>query len=324
MYTAAAAHYEISPYLLASVHMQESRFSGQLVDPPAPAQGVASGVNSYGCCSGPMQFNMDAGVWEGHNQAFKPIASQRPATYPLHREKLPSCRGVPADQGCVYDDFDAIAGAAHKLAGDGADTSLTSDGTHDAVCAYIGACSEVDQCVANSPNQYCQVLPRAIRWERMGAEAATAETGGAIPASGGDLNWPSPAEFRSISSGFGMRWGRPHNGIDVPMPVGTPLGAAASGRVTLMCRNVTPCTGYGNFICLEHRPDLSTCYAHLSSFASGLRVGSTVARGDRIAYAGSTGASTGPHLHFEVRLGRYPDGDPVDPVPYLTGGDPRA
>ena len=172
MHVVAAEHYEVNPYLLASIHMQESRFSGLANVPPKPANGVASGLNDYGCCAGPMQFNM-SNTWEGHQAAFRPIAAARPSSYPLDRRELASCRGVPEDQGCVYDDFDAIAAAAHKLHEDGADLSLDSAGTHNAVCAYIGDCAEVDDCVPDSPNQYCQVLPRAREWERLGAANVT-------------------------------------------------------------------------------------------------------------------------------------------------------
>jgi hypothetical protein len=165
----------VNPYLLASIHMQESGFS---TNPT-----VASGVNAFGCCAGPMQFNVKAGTWDAHKFAFRPIADARPGSYPLDRRKggscglrpphkpsgmscqaYQSCKSVPAEVGCVYDDFDAIAGAAHKLRADGATESLYSDGTHDAVCAYIGSCSEVDNCTG-SVNQYCEVLTRAREWE---------------------------------------------------------------------------------------------------------------------------------------------------------------
>jgi hypothetical protein len=174
IYTLAAAHYEISPYLLASIHKQESGFSTNAT--------VGSGVNSYGCCAGPMQFNVRGGTWAVYMNGFRPVARQRPNAYPLDRRNaqscqgapgsLPcqayrSCRGVPANNGCVYDDFDAIAAAAMKLSHDGADEDLYSRGTHAAVCAYIGSCSEVDHCTG-SPNQDCEVLTRAREWELTG------------------------------------------------------------------------------------------------------------------------------------------------------------
>ncbi len=246
MYQAAADHYGVNTYLVASIHKQESHFSGTESNPPDPATGVASGVNSYGCCAGPMQFNLKSGTWNGHKLAFREIEDARPATYPQNRfnagacgaggggggdsrnvnlkrsptaayrpatgpasgacEAYRSCRGVADNEGCVYDDFDAIAAAAHKLKADGADKSLTSAGTHDAVCAYIGDCSEVDQCVAGSPNQYCQVLPRAIEWEQM---ALVASAGSAILSVSVRLTEPAqdfriPAKYMAAGHGSGL------------------------------------------------------------------------------------------------------------------------
>lgn len=158
MYVDAGAKFKVSPYLLASIHKQETGFS------TAPSS--KSGLNSFGCCGGPMQFKPS--TWRSHATAFLDIVDKRPSSYPLDRRSLPSCRGVTFVTGCMYDDFDAIAGAAHKLHADGATTDIKSDGTHDAVCAYIGACAEVDSCIEGSPNQYCQVIPRALEWERQG------------------------------------------------------------------------------------------------------------------------------------------------------------
>ncbi|MDW5597552.1 hypothetical protein VSS74_24595, partial [Conexibacter stalactiti] len=162
IYVTAADHYEVNPYVLAAIHNQESRFSTY--------PGVRSGWNSIDCCGGPMQFHRD--TWPGHRDAFRPIDDMRPSDYPLDRRQLPSCAFANTQAtGCIYDDFDAIAAAAHKLKGDGADDKVLSTGTHDAVCAYIGACSEVDQCNAGSINRYCEVIPNAVAWERAGAIA---------------------------------------------------------------------------------------------------------------------------------------------------------
>jgi hypothetical protein len=101
---------------------------------------------SGGCSAGP--------TWRSHWTAAKPIEDQRPDSYPLQRSSLPSCRPVPKDVGCVYDSFDAIAGAAHKLHADGADQSLTSDGTYRAVLAYNG-----------SPAYAHHVIDQAQKWQ---------------------------------------------------------------------------------------------------------------------------------------------------------------
>jgi murein DD-endopeptidase MepM/ murein hydrolase activator NlpD len=104
-----------------------------------------------------------------------------------------------------------------------------------------------------------------------------------------------------------MRWGRIHAGIDIAAPEGTPIRAAASGTVA----SLGPSGGYGNYTCVQHSGELSTCYAHQSSFAT--TAGATVEQGEVIGYVGNTGASYGAHLHFETRV----NGEPVDPMGYL-------
>jgi murein DD-endopeptidase MepM/ murein hydrolase activator NlpD len=120
----------------------------------------------------------------------------------------------------------------------------------------------------------------------------------------GQLIWPVNGTF---TSPFGMRWGRLHAGIDISVPEGTPIRAADSGTVVLMGW----VGGYGNYTCIQHTGSMSTCYAHQSSFATSN--GASVSQGQVIGYSGNTGNSTGPHLHFEVRIG----GSPVDPMGYL-------
>jgi murein DD-endopeptidase MepM/ murein hydrolase activator NlpD len=136
-----------------------------------------------------------------------------------------------------------------------------------------------------------------------------AQTSGVLPAGpvrpgGHGLIWPVNGP---ISSGFGPRWGSFHEGIDIPVPTGTPIRAAASGSVRIAGSN----GGYGNYTCVDHGGGLSTCYAHQNSI--GVSVGQTVAQAQIIGTVGSTGHSTGPHLHFEVRV----NGQAVDPLGYL-------
>ncbi len=129
-------------------------------------------------------------------------------------------------------------------------------------------------------------------------------TPGPIRRGSGALIWPING---TISSPFGMRWGRLHAGIDIPASVGTPIRAADSGKVILAGSQ----GGYGNYTCIQHSGSMSTCYAHQSSI--GVSVGQSVRQGQVIGATGNTGNSTGPHLHFEVRI----NGSPVDPVGYL-------
>jgi murein DD-endopeptidase MepM/ murein hydrolase activator NlpD len=104
-----------------------------------------------------------------------------------------------------------------------------------------------------------------------------------------------------------MRWGRLHAGIDIAVPSGTPIHAAAAGTVVIAGWE----GGYGNYTCIDHGGGLATCYGHQESFAVG--VGSHVAQGQVIGYSDCTGHCFGPHVHFEVRI----NGTPVDPLGYL-------
>jgi len=127
---------------------------------------------------------------------------------------------------------------------------------------------------------------------------------GPIRRGSGRFIWPING---SLTSPFGPRWGRMHNGIDIAASSGTPIRAADGGTVVL----IGPTGGYGNYTCVAHGGGVSTCYAHQSAFATSS--GANVSQGQVIGYVGSTGNSTGAHLHFEVRIG----GSPVNPLGYL-------
>ena len=117
--------------------------------------------------------------------------------------------------------------------------------------------------------------------------------------------WPTEG---TITSGFGWRWGRMHRGVDVAGPIGTPVVAAASGVVE---RAGWTSGGYGNIVEIRHPDGSMTRYAHNNSVI--VSAGQSVKQGQQIAEMGSTGYSTGPHLHFEI----YLDDDAVNPVAYL-------
>src|SRR5512141_693839 len=110
-----------------------------------------------------------------------------------------------------------------------------------------------------------------------------------------------------VTNRVGYRWRRLHAGIDIGVPYGTPIHAAASGTVVLAGWT----GGYGNYTCIDHGGGLSSCYGHQSSYA--VSSGDSVAQGEVIGYSGNTGSSTGPHLHFEIRV----NGTAVDPLGYL-------
>lgn len=120
---------------------------------------------------------------------------------------------------------------------------------------------------------------------------------------------PVKSNFR-YTSGFGPRWGRMHNGTDFAGPIGTPIYATADGVVT----HAGWSSGYGRLIKIQHDFGIETRYAHLNSMD--VRVGQRVSRGERIAAMGNSGRSTGPHLHYEVRI----NGNPVNPMTYIRAG----
>jgi len=112
----------------------------------------------------------------------------------------------------------------------------------------------------------------------------------------------TPIDGARISSGFGMRthpvlgYTKMHKGVDFAAPRGTPIYAAGDGVV----EKIGPFSTYGNYIRIRHRNDLKTAYAHMKGFRAGLRDGARVKQGEVIGYVGTTGRSTGPHLHYEV------------------------
>lgn len=124
----------------------------------------------------------------------------------------------------------------------------------------------------------------------------------------------NPLEKARLTSGYGMRkhpvLGRrkAHKGIDLAAPTGTPVYATADGIVS----KAKWFSSYGLYISIDHSADMETRYAHLSKLA--VEAGERVEKGDLIGYVGSTGRSTGPHLHYEVRI----DGVAVDPMPYMV------
>jgi murein DD-endopeptidase MepM/ murein hydrolase activator NlpD len=184
--------------------------------------------------------------------------------------------------------------------------------------------AELDQARQRSREAYARVDVHVERLEEHAGEieekiqkqlaaAAAAESGvaplpaGPIQPGSGEMIWPVSG---SLTSPFGLRWGRLHAGIDIAAPGGTPIRAAQAGSV-VWTQSEAESGGYGNYTCLDHGGGMSTCYAHQSSFATS--AGAQVAQGDVIGYVGNTGNSFGDHLHFEVRV----NGTPVDPMGYL-------
>jgi murein DD-endopeptidase MepM/ murein hydrolase activator NlpD len=161
-----------------------------------------------------------------------------------------------------------------------------------------GSRQELEEDVASLQKEQAAIIARL--------QGSSSPAAGPIQSSGGPWIWPvsgtitSPfCEVRSYESC--------HPGIDIAVPTGTPIRAAAGGRVAI----AGWVGGYGNYTCIQHSASLSSCYGHQSSI--GVSVGQQVSQGQVIGAVGSTGHSTGPHLHFEARI----NGSVVNPMNYL-------
>jgi murein DD-endopeptidase MepM/ murein hydrolase activator NlpD len=149
-----------------------------------------------------------------------------------------------------------------------------------------------------------QASSAALTARIQAAQAQHSSSGPSSTPSSAGLIWPASGP---VTSPFGFRWGRMHEGIDIGATYGSAIHAAASGTV-IYCGWES---GYGNLTVIDHGGNLATAYGHQSSIA--VTCGQQVSQGQVIGYVGSTGHSTGPHLHFEVRI----NGAPVDPMGYL-------
>jgi murein DD-endopeptidase MepM/ murein hydrolase activator NlpD len=153
-----------------------------------------------------------------------------------------------------------------------------------------------------------------LKAEQAKIESTLQQAQGSLPAGpikrgNGSLIWPVNGP---ITSPFceSRPWEKCHPGIDIGVPSGTPIRAAAAGKVVLE-QSVGASGGYGNFTCIQHTGAMSTCYAHQERFAVSL--GQSVSQGQVIGYSDCTGLCFGPHLHFEVRI----NGQVTNPLNYL-------
>ena len=149
------------------------------------------------------------------------------------------------------------------------------------------------------------------------ASGLAAAISGAAIASPASVSIPSrsPVDSYHMTSEFGMRWHpvlgghRPHKGIDLADPVGTPVHATADGVIG----RADWFSGYGLYVQIEHGGNIETRYGHMSRL--NVAAGQLVHKGDIVGYVGRTGRATGPHLHYEVRVA----GEAVNPMPYMQG-----
>lgn len=233
-------------------------------------------------------------AWQRDRDAA--LGIPRPTRYPNRARRHPS----------VKDDFDVVMAIAAGLKR--ARARDVGPVAQRAVATRYGQGPEGRLATA-------MVIERARAWRLLGT----------IPLPGsGELAIP----VEGVVGGCGYfgcpRPGHLHNGVDFLAPTGTPVHAVGEGIVAVL-QSPGASGGYGNFACIQHRPNLASCYAHMSAFAAGLRAGDYVKRGQVIGLVGSTGRSSAPHLHFEVRRGSARcSACAVDPLPLLSGEVPDA
>jgi murein DD-endopeptidase MepM/ murein hydrolase activator NlpD len=220
------------------------------------------------------------------------MAEARLRTKELRKKVASAAAVISARAAQVRETRDALVGARNSLA-ETKQNRLVALSELDA--KERAEAEEMDALRASSAQLAAQIRAAQAR-----------STGGSTdvtPSSAG-LVWPVSGP---VTSPFGWRWGRMHEGIDIGVSYGTAIRAAASGTV-IYCGWES---GYGNLVVVDHGGSLATAYAHQSSIA--VSCGQSVSQGQVVGYVGCTGHCFGPHLHFEVRI----NGNPVDPLGYL-------
>jgi murein DD-endopeptidase MepM/ murein hydrolase activator NlpD len=167
-----------------------------------------------------------------------------------------------------------------------------------ALDARIAHIRDESAALAKQEARLSEIISRAEASRMVASDAAPTS------ASGAGLIWPARGP---VTSEYGYRWGRLHAGIDIGAGTGAPIYAAKAGRVI----EAGTMSGYGNVVVIDHGGGFTTLYGHMSRIAT--TGGASVSRGQVIGYVGSTGQSTGPHLHFETRV----NGNPQNPRRYL-------
>jgi murein DD-endopeptidase MepM/ murein hydrolase activator NlpD len=223
--------------------------------------------------------------------AREAMTRARLRTKQVRRQVAGAAHVITARAAQVRETRDALVGARDSLASSKQNQLVALS---ELTAQQRAEAEEIDGLRASSAQLAAQI--RA-------AQAKSAGTTDTTPSSAGFI-WPVPGP---VTSPFGWRWGRMHEGIDIGVGYGTPIRAPAAGTI-IWCGWQG---GYGNLVVIDHGGNLATAFGHQSSIA--VSCGQTVSQGQVIGYVGSTGHSTGPHLHFEVRV----NGSPVDPLGYL-------
>ncbi len=188
----------------------------------------------------------------------------------------------------------------NKLAGARASKADALAATRKDIQREVGE----SEALQSASDQIAAQLRAAAQKARSGSTDTGTTAPPATPSGAPHFIWPVNGP---ITSPFGMRWGTLHPGIDIGVSSGTPVHAAAAGKVVWCGWE----SGYGNLVVIDHGGGYATAYGHNTRVA--VSCGENVAQGQVIAYSGCTGFCTGPHVHFEVRV----NGTPVDPLGYL-------
>jgi murein DD-endopeptidase MepM/ murein hydrolase activator NlpD len=280
----------------ASTAMLNRRLVDVYESPPTSTLDVVLGARSVQDALDEVQYMNEIGEQDRRiaaevRAAKAEVKAARAKTKRLRRTVQGETAIISARTAQTRDVRDELAGAAGDLSTTKSKKLVDLSTLTAAEQAEAG---EIDALQAASNEIAARI--RAAQAGRRGGPNATPSSAGLI--------WPVAGP---ITSPFGWRWGRMHQGIDIGVPEGTPIHAAAAGTVIYCgCEE-----GYGNFVVLDHGGNLATAYGHQSSIA--VACGQQVAQGQVIGYSGCTGHCTGPHVHFEVRI----DGNPVDPMGYL-------
>ena len=215
----------------------------------------------------------------------------------VERQRADAAREIAAKRRAAADQ--TLSAYKNNLA-EKARMEAALDARIKSVTGEVDALSKEEASVQALINGEDAAAKRLARASRSGGDAADS---GRVSGSG--MVWPVRG---TITSGFGARWGRQHQGLDISAPNGTPIRAAKSGVVIFAGVQ----GGYGNVVIVDHGGGLTTLYAHQSRL--GTNDGADVSGGEVIGYVGSTGQSTGNHLHFETRV----SGSPQNPMRYLS------
>jgi murein DD-endopeptidase MepM/ murein hydrolase activator NlpD len=219
-----------------------------------------------------------------------------PSRTPRHAAPVPTQRRTVMVPAVLLLSVGAALGGLALLPSHGASLSVTAAASTSSIIV------PEPQALADNPNELQLLKPSKPLPARAPVRASRARRLAAAP----------PEYVRPgvgvLTSGFKWRWGRMHTGIDLAGPYGSPVRAVTAGTVIEADQE----SGYGNIVKIQHADGVVTYYAHLSKI---LVHEGHVTAGQQIADEGDTGHSTGPHLHFEVRI----DDRPIDPIPWLAG-----